>query len=151
MKSKLHAIAGTVALLCIAAFWTSTLASELFLSQSAVVAVKNGILTAMWVLIPAMAMTGASGFSLAAGRTGRLLDVKKRRMRIVAANGLLVLLPCAIALARMAGAGQFDGWFYAVQGVELAAGAVNVGLLGLNMRDGLRLARKPHSRQQSLA
>lgn len=149
MKSKLHAAAGAIALLCIAAFWTSTLASELFLGESAVVAVKNGILTAMWVMIPAMAATGASGFSLARGRTGRLLDVKKRRMRIVAANGLLVLLPCAIALARMAGAGQFDGWFYGVQGLELVAGAVNFSLLVLNMRDGLRLARKPG--QRSLA
>jgi hypothetical protein len=140
MKSRLHGLLGTIALLCIAAFWTSTAVSELFLDQAAIVAVKNGILAAMWVLIPAMAATGASGFALAGARRGRLLDAKKRRMRIVAANGLLVLLPSAFGLAAMANAGRFDAAFYALQAVELAAGAVNAVLLVLNLRDGLRLS-----------
>lgn len=139
MKSKLHAAFGAIALLCIVTFWTSTLVSELFLGESAVVAVKNGILQAMWVLIPAMAATGASGFALGRTRTGRLVDVKKRRMQGVAANGILVLLPCAITLAWMANAGRFDAWFYGVQVAELIAGAANIVLLALNMRDGLRL------------
>ena len=140
MKSTLHALAGAVALLCIGAFWTSTLVSELFLDERAVVAVKNGILSAMWLLIPAMAAAGASGFALGRGRSGRLVDAKKRRMRFVAANGILILLPSAFALASMADAGRFDALFYGVQVLELAAGAVNVALLALNMRDGLRLA-----------
>jgi hypothetical protein len=140
VKSILHALAGAVALLCIGAFWTSTLASELFLDERAVVAVKNGILSAMWLLIPAMAAAGASGFALGRGRSGRLVDAKKRRMRFVAANGILILLPSAFALASMADAGRFDALFYGVQVLELAAGAVNVALLALNMRDGLRLA-----------
>ena len=143
MKSKLHGIFGTIALLCIATFWTSTVVSEVFLSQASVVAVKNAILTGMWILIPAMAATGGSGFSLAGSRRGRLVDVKGRRMKIVAANGLLVLLPSAWALATWANAGQFDAAFYALQGVELLAGAVNGSLLALNMRDGLRLAGRP--------
>ena len=61
-------------------------------------------------------------------------------MKIVAANGLLVLLPSAYVLASWASAGRFDSAFYAVQGLELVAGAVNITLLVLNMRDGLRLA-----------
>lgn len=151
MKSKLHAAAGAVALVCIVTFWTSTIVSELFLSESTVVAVKNGILTAMWLLIPAMAATGASGFALGQGRTGRLVEMKKRRMRVVAANGLLVLLPCAFALAWMANAGRFDAWFYLIQGAELIAGALNITLLGLNMRDGLRLSRPSRVKHGSLA
>jgi len=139
MKSKLHGIFGAVALLCIATFWLSTVVSELFLTQASVVAVKNAVLTGMWLLIPAMAATGGSGFSLAKGRRGRLVDVKMRRMKGVAANGLLVLLPSAFVLASWANAGRFDGAFYALQGVELLAGAVNITLLLLNMRDGLRL------------
>ncbi|PLC49382.1 hypothetical protein CR159_13880 [Pollutimonas subterranea] len=139
MKSKLHGIFGAVALLCIATFWLSTVVSELFLTQAGVVAVKNAVLTGMWLLIPAMAATGGSGFSLAKGRRGRLVDVKMRRMKGVAANGLLVLLPSAFVLASWANAGRFDGAFYALQGVELLAGAVNITLLLLNMRDGLRL------------
>ena len=59
-------------------------------------------------------------------------------MRIVAANGLLVLLPSAFVLASWASTGRFDGIFYALQGVELLAGAVNFSLLVMNMRDGLK-------------
>ena len=139
MKSKLHALAGAIALLCIGAFWTSSLASELFFDERSVVQVKNGILRAMWLLIPAMAAAGASGFALGKGRSGRLVDAKKRRMRFVAANGILILLPSAFALASMANAGRFDALFYAVQVLELVAGAVNVALIALNVRDGLRL------------
>lgn len=65
--------------------------------------------------------------------------VKGRRMKAVAANGLLVLLPSAWSLASWANAGRFDGAFYALQGAELLAGAINVTLLVLNLRDGLRL------------
>jgi len=97
------------------------------------------VLTGMWVLIPAMAATGGSGFSLARSRRGRLIDVKGQRMKVVAANGLLVLLPSAYVLASRANAGRFDGAFYALQGLELVAGAINITLLMLNMRDGLRL------------
>jgi hypothetical protein len=140
VKSKLHGFFGAIALLCIATFWASTVVSELFLHQASVVAVKNAVLAGMWALIPAMAATGGSGFSLARTRRGRLVDLKGRRMKAVAANGLLVLLPSAWVLASWANAGLFDGAFYALQGVELLAGAINITLLALNMRDGLRLA-----------
>ena len=77
---------------------------------------------------------------LARSRKGRLVDAKKRRMPFIAANGLLVLVPCAIVLNRWAAAGSFDSAFYLVQCIELVAGAVNLGLMALNARDGLRLA-----------
>lgn len=149
MKSKLHGLFGSVALLCIAVFWSSTVVSELFLDQASVVAVKNAILTGMWVLIPAMMATGGSGFSLARERRGRLIDGKRLRMKIVAANGLLVLLPGAWMLASWANAGRFDTVFYALQGVELVAGAINISLLALNMRDGLRLAGRLSSKRSA--
>ncbi|MCC7083093.1 MAG: hypothetical protein IT530_20695 [Burkholderiales bacterium] len=140
MKAKLHGFFGAVALLCIATFWVSTAISEAFLDLASVTAVKNAILAGMWVLIPAMAATGGSGFSLASSRRGRLVEVKARRMKLVAANGLLVLLPSAFVLASWANAGRFDGAFYALQALELLAGAANITLLALNLRDGLRLA-----------
>lgn len=140
MKSTLHGLFGAVALLCIVALWTSTLVSELFLGPSSVTAVKNAVLSAMWVLIPAMALTGASGIALGRRRRAQRVAVKRLRMKFAAANGILVLLPSAFVLARMANAGQFDGGFYALQSLELVAGAVNVALLTLNMRDGLKLS-----------
>lgn len=140
MKSRLHGFFGTVALLCIVTFWVATVITELFLDPASVTLAKNAILAGMWVLIPTMAATGGSGFLLAGSRSGRLVDLKSRRMKAVAANGLLVLLPSAWVLASWANAGQFDGAFYTLQALELVAGAVNVTLLVLNMRDGLRLA-----------
>jgi hypothetical protein len=142
MKSKLHAMAGVIALLTIAAFWTSTLLSEIFGNQSQIAAVKSAILSGMLVLIPAMALVGSTGFSL--GKTWHIKQVatKRRRMKIVAANGLLVLLPCAFFLASRAQVLMFDGWFYGVQTPEIIAGALNLVLLSLNMRDGLMLSRR---------
>ncbi|GAA2886244.1 hypothetical protein GGQ99_004897 [Aminobacter niigataensis] len=143
MKAKLHAAAGAVALLTITCFWIATAAAELTGSAETIAAVKAAILAGMVVLIPAMMVAGASGFSLGRGWKSPVVQQKKRRMRIVAANGLLVLLPSAYVLAGWAETGRFDAAFFAVQALELAAGAVNITLLSLNMRDGLALRRKP--------
>lgn len=140
MKTAIHAGAGAVVLCCLVIFWTSTLVSELFFAHEAVLAVKIGIVKGMWLLIPAMAMVGSSGFLLASGRAGHLVDVKKRRMRIVCMNGVLIMLPCALFLSHKATAGQFDMAFYAVQVVELAVGTVQLLLIGRNVKDGLALA-----------
>jgi hypothetical protein len=147
MKSRAHAFFGSIAMLCIFSFWTSTVISELFLSQSAIVAVKGMILQAMWILIPAMVATGGSGFFLAKGRSGRLVDSKKKRMPFIALNGLLVLLPSAIYLHAKAQSGTFDISFYGVQAVELVAGAINLWLLSKNMYDGLKLAGRMHPKK----
>ncbi len=88
MKKVIHPIAGTIAMLCIGSFWLSTLISELFLSQESILLVKHAILQAMWVMIPAMAITGGSGFALSSERKGNLLAGKKRRMQFIAANGI---------------------------------------------------------------
>ncbi|WHP67558.1 hypothetical protein [Phaeobacter inhibens] len=63
-------------------------------------------------------------------------------MPIIGANGLLVLVPMAFFLESRAAAGQFDATFYSLQVVELLAGATNLVLMGLNMRDGIRLSGK---------
>lgn len=139
MKTKVHAIAGVVGFLTIASFWTSTAVSELIGNESAITAVKNGILWGMTVLTPAMIIAGGSGISLGQGRNDPGVLAKKKRMPIIALNGLILLLPCAFFLASKANAGSFDSVFFAVQGLELIAGATNLTLMGLNIRDGLRL------------
>lgn len=68
-------------------------------------------------------------------------------MPIIAANGILILIPAALFLASKAQHAEFDGIFYTVQALELAAGATNIGLLSLNMRDGLKM--KGRLRRQS--
>jgi len=61
-------------------------------------------------------------------------------MPFIAINGILVLIPCAVLLDHWASVGVFDTDFYMVQGVELLAGATNLILMGMNMRDGLRMS-----------
>lgn len=141
MPKRAHLIAGILAPLCIAIFFVSTIAVELFGSHEAVAQLKSLIVTpGLWILIPVMMAAGGSGMFLGKSRGGRLVDAKKKRMPFIAANGLLVLVPCAIVLNRWAAAGSFDATFYVVQAVELLAGAINLTLMGRNVRDGLRLA-----------
>jgi hypothetical protein len=114
--------------------------SRRFGTHATVAALKSLIvMPGLLILVPAIAATGGSGFALSRSRSGRLVEAKKRRMPFIAANGLLVLVPCALLLDRWAAAGAFDGGFYLVQAVELIAGAVNLSLMGLNIRDGLRM------------
>lgn len=141
MPKRAHLIAGILAPLCIATFFVSTIAVELFGSHEAVAQLKSLIVTpGLWILIPAMMAAGGSGMFLGKSRGGRLVDAKKKRMPFIAANGLLVLVPCALVLNRWAAAGSFDATFYVVQVVELLAGAINLTLMGRNARDGLRMA-----------
>ena len=68
-----------------------------------------------------------------------LIATKLRRMPLIATHGLLVLIPSALLLASKARAAEFDSVFHSVQALEVPAGAANISLLGLNMRDGLRM------------
>lgn len=142
MKSKVHATTGVLSFLFIATFWSSTVVSELFLSQSAVTSVKVAITYAFIAFIPCMAVTGATGFAMGGKSTVPRLVAKRRRMPVIGANGLLVLIPAALYLSIKAQAGEFDTWFYTVQGLELLAGATNLFLMGLNIRDGRQLSRR---------
>jgi hypothetical protein len=135
----IHGAAATIALLTIALFWIATIASELSGDLAQVARVKQGIAWGLLVLVSAMAAAGGSGRILAGPSPRGLAGKKYRRMRIIAAVGLLVLVPAALLLAHWAAAGQFGTAFYAVQGVELIAGGVNLVLLGRSVRDGLRL------------
>lgn len=131
--------AGVLAILAIATFWLSTALAELFASHAVITAVKTAIPWGFLLLIPALAPAGGSGFFLAKGRRSGLVGSKIKRMPIIAASGILVLIPSALYLASKARTGEFDTAFYAVQVLELAAGAVNIALLALNMRDGLKM------------
>ncbi|KIC19819.1 hypothetical protein [Leisingera sp. ANG-Vp] len=147
MKHRIHAIASTLALLTITTFWVSTALSEAFGSPETIALVKTAVLYGMVLLIPAMAAAGATGASLGRGWKLPQVAAKSRRMKIIAANGLLILLPSAVFLAAKAQAGQFGTWFYLIQTLELAAGAANITLLSMNLRDGLRLARRRKMRK----
>ena len=56
-------------------------------------------------------------------------------MPIIAFNGIAILIPCAIYLNILASNGTFDTVFYSIQILELLAGAINMTLMFLNIRD----------------
>jgi hypothetical protein len=145
MIKIVHPIAGALAILTIATFWLSTALSELFGTQAVVTAVKTAIPWGFLLLIPSLAATGGSGFVLAKGRRAGLVGAKIKRMPLIA-NGIFVLIPSALFLAFKAKAAEFDAVFYTVQALELAAGATNITLLGVNMRDGLALKGRLRSK-----
>ncbi|MHC4055303.1 hypothetical protein [Bradyrhizobium sp. 25ACV] len=147
MTRIIHPVAGAVALTTIATFWLSTALTELFASHASIATVKMAIPWGFLLLVPALAVTGGSGFFLAKGRRGGVIGAKIKRMPFIAGNGILLLIPSALFLAFKAKAAEFDTTFYAVQPLELLAGAMNIALLGLNMRDGFKMKGRFRVRQ----
>ncbi len=139
MLKKIHPIAGVIGFLTILTFWSSTVLSELFSTPEGIADVKAMILKGMFVLIPTMIIVGASGMKLGARRRDAPARAKKKRMPAIAINGLVILLPAAIFLESRASAGQFDTTFFMVQIIELIAGATNLILMGLSIRDGRKM------------
>jgi len=140
MKLQIHRITSILATLCIATFFTSTLIVELFGSHETIALVKSLIvIPGIFILVPAMAITGATGFALAKERKGRIVEAKKKRMPIIALIGIFILMPAAIYLSNWASAGLFDTRFYIVQAIELIAGATNLTLMIKSIKDGKKL------------
>ncbi len=143
MKQLIHRIGAITATFCIFIFFISTLVVELFGTAQAIATVKSLIvLPGLFILIPAIAATGATGFVMSKGSSKGLVGSKKKRMPFIGANGLLILLPAAIVLDQLASAGSFDSSFYLLQALELVAGATNLTLMFLNIRDGRRIKGK---------
>ena len=140
--SRIHAMAGVLAFATILAFLSSSLAAELWGSAGAIAGVKRTIAWALLILVPALIATGASGFTMAGPSPKGVLAGKLKRMRLIAGNGIVVLLPSVLFLGWKSAQGEFDTAFVAVQIVEFAAGSANLVLMGLNIRDGLRLTRR---------
>jgi len=142
-KTLIHLIAAGLATLCIATFFTASLVVELVGNTDAITQAKQLIVfPGLFILIPAMMLTGITGAKLAKQKQGKLTQAKQKRMPVIAANGLLILLPAAIYLEQLARVGTFDNTFYLIQALELVAGAINLSLMGLNIRDGLKMSGK---------
>jgi len=138
----LHAAAGAVGLATIATFMATTIAVEVLGDPATIAAAKRAIAWGLGLLLPALITAGVTGVRLSGGAKTGIAGRKLARMRVVAPNGVVVLVPAALFLAGKAAAGAFDEVFYAVQAVELIAGATNVVLLSLNFRDGMATRAK---------
>jgi hypothetical protein len=135
-----HRLSAVLALAILSSFWIATVVSELLLDVSAVVATKRSIALGLVLLVPCMAALNISGARITGARNGPLIARKRRILRIMGANAALVLVPCALSLFWLSRDGSLGSTFYAVQALELLAGAVNVTLLLMNVYAGLKLA-----------
>jgi hypothetical protein len=133
---RLHLAASLGATALVASLLLTTIAVEVLGSEAAVADVKDWVARALLLLVPLLAVAGITGEKLAGRSRGRFVRRKRRRMRIVAATGLLVLVPCALALATLT---PGEPAFAIVQVAELVAGGCNLSLLVLNARDGMAL------------
>jgi hypothetical protein len=136
---RVHLVASLAAVAIVSSFLVASAAVEATGDEDAVRAVKGWIVRALVVLIPVMAAAGLSGRRLAGRSRAAVVRRKLRRMKTIAAIGLLVLVPCAITLERLAAQDDFGSAFATVQAVEAFAGTLNLTLLMLNLRDGLAL------------
>jgi hypothetical protein len=148
---RLHVTAALLAFTLILTFWTSTAVVELAGPTGAVIEIKQAIRWGLLALVPALATAGATGFAMGGRSTDPRIVAKKRRMPFIAGLGLLVLVPSALYLAARADSDDFDTGFHLVQAVELTAGAANLTLMSLNIRDGLRLTGRLHRSRATVA
>ncbi len=146
MKSIVHAIAGTMATLTIAIFLTLTIYSEIFGTEELIVVVKNAIVfPGLVVLVPLMILTGGLGRLMTGKRVKPAIAIKMKRMKIIGALGIFILVPSALLLAYLANIGSLGLAFYSVQFVEIAAGATNFTLMSKNLLDGMVLSGRLRS------
>ena len=150
MKQLVHRSSAIIATLCIGTFFVSSIVVEIFGSPETIATVKHLIVfPGLFILVPSIALTGATGFALTGKRKGGLIDRKKKRIPFIAANGIIILVPSAIFLNHLAANQDFSSVFYIVQGLEFIVGGVNLTLMSLNMRDGLKLSGKLRSKPKA--
>ncbi|WP_434779637.1 hypothetical protein [Neisseria sp. Ec49-e6-T10] len=137
-----HGLFAVLSICFIFCFWTITVLSTLFATEITIVLIKQGILYCFILFIPCIVLTGITGFLLTKNRQGKIIQTKKKRMPIIAINGLFILVPCAFYLASKAQQAQFDVLYYLIQSLELMIGAINLYLMGRSVRDGLKLSGK---------
>ena len=139
---RIHLAGAVGALAIIAAFLASSTVIELSGSPGDVRVLRHVILIGLPLLIGCMAAAGLTGRSLAGRSRAAVVRRKQRRLQIVAAAGLLVLIPCAVILNFLAGSAHAGVLPGALEITEIVAGGLNLALLALNFRDGRGLTRR---------
>ena len=69
-------------------------------------------------------------------------------MLFIAFNGIFILIPSAITLNYLASKMCFNQTFYIVQIFELLAGLMNIILMSLNIKDGIKIYKLKNNREK---
>ena len=134
MLVRVHLAAAVGAVAVIVAFLTSSAITELVGTPAEVRLLRHGIMLGLPLLIACLATVALTGRRLGGKSRAPVVRRKRRRTQLIAAVGLVVLVPCAVVLNYQA--------MPALEITELAAGGLNLALLVLNVRDGRALARR---------
>ncbi|WP_422902956.1 hypothetical protein [Propionivibrio sp.] len=133
-------MAGLLATLTIASFFCATLFSELLGTPGTIALIKAFIvIPGLFILIPAIALTGASGFVLSKSRQGRVIAAKKNRMPFIVATGVVDPCPMCDLSESVGGGGHIRYDVRSGAGIG-TLGRCYLGLMGLNIRDGLSMS-----------
>ena len=139
--ARAHAVAGFLATALVASFFVGSLVSELVGQLSWIVLVKRSIFYSMWAMVLLVPLAALTGGRLAGKSQAPLVKAKRKRIRFLAPNGML-LLGLASYLYYKALRAELDAYFLVAQTLEFAAGLFNLFLLSLMIRDGFRLKKK---------
>ncbi len=134
-----HITATIIAVITIGSFFSFSLIAELIGDDLFIKQVKTGILYCLPILVIAMPMLALSGKKLAGNSKHPIVADKMKRMKLIALNGV-ILISLAIYLYYHANYKTVDRTFLYVQIAELVIGALNLGLIGLNINAGLKLS-----------
>jgi hypothetical protein len=139
MKKRAHKISTMFGFILILIFQISTVVSVALGDHDMIATVKRLILYGICVLIPVMLITVTAGRSLAGSAKHPLILKKMQRMKLIGFNAIMILIPSAVVLYLLSNAGYWGKWFVTVQVLEIISGITNVSLMGLNIRDGIKL------------
>jgi predicted Co/Zn/Cd cation transporter (cation efflux family) len=106
---RIHLVTAAGALAVISAFLLSSTVTELIGDPGEVRGLRHAILLALPLLIGCLAASALAGRRLAGRSRAPAVRRKQRRMQVVAALGLVVLVPCAVALNYLAGSAAAGG------------------------------------------
>lgn len=136
---KAHIISTSIAVVTIGCFFSFSLVAEIMGNQEFIKQIKIGVLYGLPVLLVAMPMLAMTGKKLAGNSKSTIVATKMKRMKFVAFNGV-ILISLAIYLYFRAVNNNIDSTFLGVQIIELLFGAINLTLLGLNIKAGMKLS-----------
>ncbi|PVW14680.1 hypothetical protein [Marixanthomonas spongiae] len=141
-----HIIATCIAVMTISCFFSFSLLAEILGNEVFIKQVKTAILYCLPILLICMPVLALSGKKLAGNSKSSIVAKKLKRMKLVAINGV-ILISLAIYLYYHAIFKTIDTTFLLIQILELLFGAINLGLIGLNIQAGLKLSGRMKKRR----
>lgn len=141
---KVHKNSAIIASLTILTFFISTALVEITGNKAYIILVKTYIVISLALLIPTIIITGITGNKLAQGRESvKIIQKKLLRTKIIAGNGIFILVPAAFLLWNLSANSDYGTFFIVIQLLEFIAAGTNITLMTFNMKDGMCLAKKP--------